>query len=285
MCKKIINYKMEEVVIMDFYGVLGERLPHSISPQIHEKIFELLNIDGAYKIFEVDKKDISRVCDSLRILKIKGTNVTIPYKQEIMKYLDSISEEAKKIGAVNTIYLKEGKLFGHNTDYFGFGTILEKNNINVKGQTAMVLGTGGASKAVVTYLLDKGIKKLYIVSRTAKNESDYDDERVEYTTYEKTKGVKGQILVNTTPVGMYPKTGVSPVQEDVIGNFDTLIDIIYNPRMTRFLEIGQELDKKVCGGLEMLVGQAVKAEEIWQEVSISSDVLDEVYEYINKQFK
>ena len=270
---------------MEFYGVLGEKLPHSISPEIHEKIFELLNINGAYKIFEVEKKDISKVCDSLRILKIKGTNVTIPYKQEIMKYLDSISEEAEKIGAVNTIYLKDGKLSGHNTDYFGFGTIIDKNNVKVKNEVAMVLGTGGASKAVVTYLLDKGIKKIYLVSRTQKEESDYDDSRVEYTTYEKIKNIKGEILVNTTPVGMYPRTGVSPVQEDVINNFHTLIDIIYNPRMTRFLEIGQELGKKVCGGLEMLVGQAIKAEEIWQEMSIDNDVLEKVYECINEQFK
>lgn len=269
---------------MDFYGVLGEKLPHSISPEIHEKIFSILNINGAYKIFEVNREDVSKVCDSLRVLKIKGTNVTIPYKQEIMKYLDSISEEAKKIGAVNTIYLKDGKLYGHNTDYFGFGTIINKNNVEVKDKTVMVLGTGGASKAVVTYFLDKGIKKVYLVSRTLKENSDYNDSRVEYTTYEKIDNIKGQILVNTTPVGMYPKIGVSPVQEDIINNFDTLIDIIYNPRMTKFLEIGQKLDKKICGGLEMLVGQAIKSEEIWNEIDINNDVLDEVYESINEQF-
>lgn len=270
---------------MDFYGVLGEKLPHSISPQIHEKIFQMLNIEGAYKIFEVEKKDIGKVCDSLKVLKIKGTNVTIPYKQEIMKYLDSISEEAEKIGAVNTIYLKDGKLSGHNTDYFGFGTIIDKNNVKVKDEIAMVLGTGGASKAVVTYLLDKGVKKVYLVSRTLKEESDYEDMRVEYTTYERIQNIQGQILVNTTPVGMYPKTGVSPVNDDIINNFDTLIDIIYNPRMTEFLQIGERLGKNICGGLEMLVGQAIKAEEIWQEISIDNKVLDEVYREINKQFK
>ena len=270
---------------MDFYGVLGEKLPHSISPEIHEKIFELLNIKGAYKIFEVDKEDLCKVSDSLKVLKIKGTNVTIPYKQDIMKYLDSISEEAEKIGAVNTIYLKGGKLSGHNTDYFGFGTIIDKNNVKVENTIAMVLGTGGASKAVATYLLDKGVKKLYLVSRHEKNKCDYDDARVEYTTYEKINDIKGEILVNTTPVGMYPKVGVSPVDERVIGNFNTLIDVIYNPRMTEFLKIGQKLNKKVCGGLEMLVGQAVKAEEIWQEMNIENDVLEKVYECINKQFQ
>lgn len=270
---------------MDFYGVLGEKLPHSISPEIHEKIFELLNIKGAYKIFEVDKEDLSKVSDSLKVLKIKGTNVTIPYKQDIMKYLDFISEEAEKIGAVNTIYLKDGKLSGYNTDYFGFGTIIDRNDVKVKDETAMVLGTGGASKAVVTYLLDKGIKKLYLVSRNEKSKSDYNDARVEYTTYEKIKNIKGEILVNTTPVGMYPKSGVSPVGEEVVNNFNTLIDIIYNPRMTEFLQIGQKLNKKICGGLEMLVGQAVKAEEIWQEMSIGNDVLEKVYECINEQFQ
>ena len=230
---------------MDFYGVLGEKLPHSISPEIHDEIFSLLNINGAYKIFEVEKKDINKLCDSLRILKIKGTNVTIPYKQEVMKYLDSISEEAEKIGAVNTIYLKDGKLYGYNSDYFGFGTIIKKYDVELEGKITMVLGTGGASKAVVTYLLDKGVKKIYLVSRNHKNESDYKDDRVEYTTYEEIEEIKGDVIINTTPVGMYPKTGVSPVGENIIKNFDTLVDIIYNPRVTEFLAIGEKLNKKV----------------------------------------
>ena len=155
---------------MNFYGVLGEKLPHTISPEIHEEVFSLLNIDGAYKIFEVEKNDLCKVADSLRVLKIKGTNVTIPYKQDIMKYLDEISDEAQKIGAINTINLKDNKLYGYNTDYYGFGTIIEKNNVELKDKSVMVLGTGGASKAVVTYLLDSGVNKVYLVSRTEKNE-------------------------------------------------------------------------------------------------------------------
>lgn len=270
---------------MDFYGVLGEKLPHSISPEIHDEIFSILNIDGAYKIFEVEKKDISKLCDSLRILKIKGTNVTIPYKQEVMKYLDSISEEAEKIGAVNTIYLKDGKLYGYNSDYFGFGTIIKKYDVELEGKITMVLGTGGASKAVVTYLLDKGVKKIYLVSRNHKNESDYKDDRVEYRTYEEIEEIKGDVIINTTPVGMYPKTGVSPVGENIIKNFDTLIDIIYNPRVTEFLAIGENLNKKVCGGLEMLVGQAIKSEEVWQEMDIDDEVFDKVFSKINENFK
>lgn len=269
---------------MDFYGVLGHKLPHSISPQIHKEIFSLLNIEGAYKIFEVEKDDLCKFADSLRVLKIKGTNVTIPYKEDIMKYLDFISPESQKIKAINTIFLKDNKLYGYNTDYFGFGTIINKNKIEVKDKIAMVLGTGGGAKAIVTFLLDHDIKKIYLVSRAKTNVSEYEDSRVEYVTYEDIEEIKGDILINTTPVGMYPNVGVSAVNEEVINNFSTLIDIIYNPRKTKFLEIGEKLNKKVCGGLEMLVGQAVKSEEIWQETSISDEVMDEVYQCINEQF-
>ncbi len=270
---------------MEFYGLLGEKLSHSISPEIHQEVFSLLNIEGAYKIFEVDKEDLGKFIDGLKVLKIKGSNVTIPYKQEIMKYLDFISPEAEKIKAVNTILLKDSKLYGYNTDYFGFGTIIDKNNVKIKDEVAVVLGTGGASKAVVTYLLDKGIKKLYLVSRSKKAISDYEDLRVEYITYEEIVDVKGDILINTTPVGMYPKVSESPVKENVINNFNTLIDIIYNPRKTKFLEIGETLNKKVCGGLEMLVGQAIKSEEFWQGISINDEVMDKVYNDVNEQFK
>lgn len=270
---------------MNFYGVLGEKLPHTISPEIHEQVFSLLNIKGAYKKFEVEKDDLCKVADSLRVLKVKGTNVTIPYKQDIMKYLDEISEEAQKIGAINTINLKDNKLYGYNTDYYGFGTIIDKNNVDIKNKTAVVLGTGGASKAVVTYLLYNGASKVYLVSRTEKSESGYDDSRVECRTYETIKDVKGYAIVNTTPVGMYPKTDISPVSEEIINNFDVLIDIIYNPRKTKFLELGEKLNKKICGGLEMLVGQAIKSEEIWQEMKIDDEVFEKVYSNINKNFK
>lgn len=270
---------------MNFYGVLGEKLPHTISPEIHEMVFSLLNIKGAYKKFEVEKNDLCKVADSLRVLKVKGTNVTIPYKQDIMKYLDGISEEAQKIGAINTINLKDNKLYGYNTDYYGFGTIIDRNNVDINNKDAVVLGTGGASKAVVTYLLDNGCNKVYLVSRTEKKESGYDDSRVECKTYENLKDIKGYVIINTTPVGMYPKVDESPVSEEIINNFEVLVDIIYNPRRTKFLQYGEKLNKKICGGLEMLVGQAIKSEEIWQETKIHDEVFEKVYEHINKNFK
>lgn len=270
---------------MEFYGILGAKLKHTISPMINHKIFSLLSIEGAYKDFEVKPEDLSKVADSLRVLKIKGLNVTIPYKEDIMKYLDFISPEAEKIKAVNTILQKDEKLYGYNTDYFGFGKIISKNNIKIKDEVAMVLGTGGASKAVITFLLDEGVRKIYLVSRTNKTTHQYDKDRVEYVTYEQLEDIKGHVLINTTPVGMYPNVDASPVDEKVINNFNTLVDIVYNPKETKFLKIGKEMDKKVYGGLLMLIYQAIKAEEIWQGVSISEEIIEEVCSYIDKQFK
>lgn len=270
---------------MDFYGLIGEKLSHSLSPKIHNTLFKALEIEGAYKLFEVEKENLGKVVDSIRLLKIKGVNVTIPYKQDVMKYLDFISDEAKKIGAVNTIYLKDNKLYGYNTDYYGFGTILNNNNISVKDNIAMVLGNGGAAKAVITYLLDNGIKKIYLVSRKKNNNSDYDDERIEYKTYEEISDLKGDILINTTPLGMYPNTDATPVKEDIIINFNSLVDIIYNPKETEFLKIGKVLNKKICGGIEMLVGQAIKAEEIWQGHTLNDEVTKDLYSMFEDEFK
>ena len=154
---------------MEFYGLIGKKLPHSLSPKIHNTLFKALEIEGAYKLFEVEKENLGKTIDSLKLLKIKGVNVTIPYKQDVMEYVDFISEEAKKIGAVNTIYLNNGKLYGYNTDYFGFGTIIKNHDVKVKDNIAMVLGNGGAAKSIITFLLDEGIKKIYLVSRKVKN--------------------------------------------------------------------------------------------------------------------
>lgn len=265
--------------------MIGEKLPHSLSPKIHNTLFKALEIEGAYKLFEIEKEDLGKAIDSLKLLKIKGVNVTIPYKQDVMEYLDFISEEAKKIGAVNTIYLNNGKLYGYNTDYFGFGTIIKNNDVKVKGNIAMVLGNGGAAKSVITFLLDEGIKKIYLISRKVTDKSGYDDTRIECKTYEEISNIKGDILINTTPLGMYPHIDETPVNEEVINNFDTLIDIIYNPKETKFLKIGKMLNKKVCGGIEMLVGQAIKAEEIWQGQSLDNEVTKSLYSLFEDEYK
>ncbi|WP_244834634.1 shikimate dehydrogenase [Clostridium sp. BJN0001] len=269
---------------MDFYGLFGEKLGHSLSPEIHNTFFKICNIEGAYKLFEVEKENLKDAVLGLKALKIKGANVTIPYKVEIMKYLDFISDEAKKIKAVNTVCLKDGKLYGYNTDYFGFSDIIRKNNIDIDKKTAMVLGNGGACKAVITYLLDNNIEKVYLISRRKNTENDFDDNRVILKTYDEISDIKGKVLINTTPVGMYPNCGKSVVDEDIIRNFDVLIDIVYNPAETEFLKIGKKLNKKVYGGMTMLIGQAIKSEEIWQEKEFSDSYVENLYKKFKDRF-
>lgn len=268
---------------MEFYGLVGEKLSHSFSPEINGKIFKALGIEAAYKLFEIPKEDIKRLGESLKLLKIKGVNVTIPYKELVIEQLDVISEEAKAIGAINTIALKEGKLYGYNTDYFGFASMLSINNIEVKEKVCVVLGAGGASKAVITYLLDEDVKEVYLVSRD-KDKITNISPKVKIIDYKELEDISGDIIINTTPVGMYPNVGVSPVSNNIIEKYDTLVDIIYNPKTTEFLKIGQKLGKKTCGGLYMLVGQAIKAEEIWQERSIHLKVLSEIYDELETKF-
>ena len=141
----------------------------------------------------------------------------------------------------------------------------------------------GAAKAAITYLLDNGIDKLYVVSRD-KSPKEGLDERAVLIDYEDLKEIKGDILVNTTPVGMYPNVGKSPVGENIVNNFSSLVDLIYNPKETEFLRLGNLLGKKTCGGLYMLVGQAIKSEEIWQNRTIDEKILNEIYEELNKEF-
>ncbi|MBS6503146.1 MAG: shikimate dehydrogenase [Clostridium sp.] len=268
---------------MEFYGLLGEKLSHSLSPEIHSELLKAINKDGAYKLFEIEKDRLEDFTEALKLLKIKGANVTIPYKKDIMKYIDSISEEAEKIGAINTISLENGKLYGHNTDYYGFGYMLKVNNINIKGKSVVILGNGGACRAVVHYLLDNNISDIKIVSRKP-NKEEFNLQNVDVITYEELKNISGDILINSTPVGMHPNINVSPVTEDIIRNFDALVDLIYNPMETKFVNIGNSLSKKTTSGLYMLIGQAAKAQEIWNGVSIDEEIIKEIYEKLKLHF-
>lgn len=269
---------------MEFYGLIGEKLSHSLSPKIHNEFFRISNIDAAYKIFEINKEDIKNAGEALKILGISGTNVTIPYKEDVIEFLDNVSPIAKKIGAVNTIHLKDNKLYGYNTDYYGVGMMLDVNSIELKGKVAAILGSGGAAKSCIAYLLDSGIEKIYLVSRKKDLSKKY-DERVNLISYDELKNIIGDILINTTPVGMYPNVGISPVGEDIIKNFNSLVDLIYNPRETEFLRLGKLQGKKTCGGLYMLVGQAMKSQEIWQGKKVAREVIDIIYNEMDKQFK
>lgn len=244
-------------------------------------MYQKIELDAAYKLFEFPQIQLKEAIDGVRALSIKGVNVTIPYKEAIIPYLDEIDSFAKRLGAVNTIENIDGKLIGHNTDYDGFGLILTRRNWDVNGKIAVILGSGGASKTVEAYLMDHGIKMIYIVSRRPEQFENTKNKR--YTNYEEAQSLMGDFLINTSPVGMYPNINQSPLSETIIQQFDHLIDLIYNPSETAFLQLGRENNKQTANGLDMLVGQAIRAVEIWEKCSIDEQVTEElIFEWKTK---
>ena len=269
---------------MEFYGLLGEKLGHSLSPQINKIILERNNTEGSYKLFEIPKERIGDFVEAIKLLKVKGFNVTIPYKETIIKYLDYISSEAEKIGAVNTVMLKDNKLYGYNTDYFGIDIMLKNKEIDVENKVAVILGSGGACKAVITYLLDNNIRKIYIVSRNPKNINLRNDSKIEITDYNRLKSIEGNLIINSTPVGMYPNIDCSVVDREIIKKFEVAIDLIYNPTQTKFLKLAYQEGKITVGGLHMLIGQAVKSQAIFNDKDIDNDLINYIYDNIKDIF-
>ncbi|SKC81301.1 shikimate dehydrogenase [Maledivibacter halophilus] len=266
----------------NLFGLIGEKLKHSFSPAIHSIIFNELNIEGYYDLFEVKSQDLKMAIYGLKAIGARGVNVTIPYKVNIMEYLDDLSHEAKKIGAVNTICFKENKTIGYNTDYFGFGIMLDKYDIDIKNKEAVILGTGGASKAVLQYLLDKGIRDIIFVSRNIRKSKER-LKNYKVISYDDFKKISDKdMIINCTPSGMYPKVENCPVSRDDISKFQAAVDLIYNPVETLFLKHAKDQGIKSVNGLYMLVGQAVKAQELWNDIEISSEVIEKIYEEIKK---
>lgn len=259
------------------YGLLGEKLGHSFSPKIHQLIFKELKINGYYHLFEVDKGELKYAIPGLKAIKSKGINVTIPYKVKSMDYIDDISIEAQKIGAINTICFDEGKTKGYNTDYYGFGMMLKKFQINVVGKDVVILGTGGASKGVRQYLLDNKVNNITFVTRDVrkKNEEVKDFSVISYSEIESLKNK--DIVVNCTPCGMYPNIENSPLNEKQVSKFKVVVDLIYNPQETLLMNYAFKQGISAINGLYMLVGQAIKSQELWNSVKIESVTVDKIY--------
>lgn len=233
------------------FALLGEKLGHSYSPLLHRILFAEKGIDASYELLEIKKEDLKKYIDKIRSGEYQGFNVTIPYKIECMQYLDYVDDIAKSIGAVNTIYLKDGKVCGTNTDYYGFLGELKYYRISPKGKNCYVLGTGGASLAITKVLEDLG----GYVKRVSRNPNSRDT--ISYSDYSKLK--RCDILINTTPVGMYPNILSCPLEKCDIEKADIAVDVIFNPQKTVFVACA----KKGYGGLMMLLLQGAKSEDIW----------------------
>lgn len=258
------------------YCVIGEKLTHSMSPQIHKRYFDYYKQDSTYVITQIPMEDMLGDCSGL-LKEYDGFNVTVPYKEKILKYLQGTSDEAKEIGAVNTVVNQGGDMYGFNTDPFGFESLLIHNDVVIKDKVFVVLGSGGASKSVCYILKKRGAKKVIVVTRKDTSEEGY-------MTYSALESFKGDVLVNTTPVGMYPNVDNCPVSENVIANFDTVVDIVYNPVYTELLKAAVRLGKKAVGGLYMLVAQAMKSQEIWQKKITDKELYVDIYNALMKEY-
>ncbi len=244
------------------YGCIAEKLGHSFSKEIHSYL-----ADYQYDLCEIAPENLDAFMKARDFLAI---NVTIPYKQDVIPYLDEISDTAKKIGAVNTIVNRDGKLYGYNTDFFGMRSLILTNKMNPCGKKALVLGTGGTSKTAVAVLEDLGASEIYKVSRTAR------DGAITYEDAEKYHS-DAEFIINTTPVGMYPKIGVSPIDLDRFSKVEAVVDAVYNPLRPKLISDALKKTIPATGGLYMLVAQAARACEFFIDTEISDEKILEVY--------
>lgn len=268
----------------NLYGLIGEKLGHSLSPVIHGLLLNRLKQQGYYDLFEIERENIAPALYGLKVLKAKGVNVTIPYKVDVMDYMDKLSAEAERIGAVNTVAFENNILSGYNTDYFGFGEALKNAEIEVKNKGFAILGTGGASKAVVQYLIDNNAGKIVYISRNPdKAQNNYPNIRI--VSYKDLDSLYNMdAIINCTPLGMHPDLHASPVDPKVLSNFKAAVDLIYNPEETQFLKSAASLGLKTLNGLYMLVAQAAASQEIWNGIAIDSRVVEDIYNIIKSSF-
>ena len=247
-------------------GLLGRKLGHSYSPQIHN----LLG-DYSYVLFEKEPEELENF---LKNGDFSGLNVTIPYKKEVIPYLSELSPTAQKMGCVNTVLRRsDGTLYGHNTDYFGFTSLVRHAGLSVTGKKVLVLGSGGASNTAVAALKDLGASPV-VISRSGEN--NYQNLH---------RHTDAAAIVNTTPVGMYPNTGVSPIDLALFPHLEGVLDVIYNPARTQLLLDAEKLGIPRENGLWMLVAQAKEAAEVFTGGKISDEVIEKIYRELSHQMK
>ncbi len=247
------------------YGLIGERLGHSFSKEIHAKLF-----DYSYELREMSLEELDRF---MREKKFKAINVTIPYKQAVMPYLDEIDPAAQRIGAVNTVVNRDGALIGYNTDFFGLRALIEKSGVSLSGKKVLILGSGGTSKTATAVAEAMGAREIFRVSRSeGEGVVTYDEVYKNHTD--------ADIIINTTPCGMFPKNGTSAIELDRFQTLCGCFDAVYNPLRSAFVLAAKKRGIPAEGGLYMLVAQAVFAAEHFVSQQLPEDTIDRVFSEI-----
>lgn len=244
------------------YGLIGEHLGHSFSKAIHEKIG-----DYVYEIKEIEPENVKSFIEARDFY---GINVTIPYKEVVIPMLDYVDDSAKKIGAVNTVVNKNGKLYGYNTDYSGMKALVLRVGAEIEGKKVLIIGTGGTSKTARAVVSDMGAREIIFVSNVeAPNALSYEEVYAIHTDVD--------VIFNTSPVGMFPRNDASPIDLDKFPNLTALIDVVYNPIETKLVRQAKARGIKAEGGLYMLGAQAVFAYEHFSGKTVDKSLCDSVY--------
>lgn len=255
------------------YGVMGDPVEHSVSPVMHNAAFSALGLDCVYLPFRVRREDLATAVAGVRAFGIRGLNVTVPHKVEVMALLDEVDPLAGQIGAVNVLVNASGNLAGYNTDAEGFLRMLAGQGISPRGKNTVVLGAGGAARAICFALASQGAA-LTILNRTpgtaASCASDISGATgqaarpLEMTRANLASALRGaDLLVNATSMGMLPLSDASPVERDLLNDHLTVVDIVYNPYQSKLLKEAKEAGARTINGLEMLVWQGALAFEKW----------------------
>lgn len=250
------------------YGLIGEKLGHSFSKTVHNKL-----ADYEYELLEIKPQDLE---EFIRIKNFKAINVTIPYKELVIPYLDEIDDVAKKIGAVNTVVNRNGKLYGFNTDFFGLSGLIEYNGITLSSKKVLILGSGGTSKTAYAVAESLNAREICVVSRKGGNG---------FITYEEAyKNHKdAEIIINTTPCGMYPNNQSMAIDINCFNKLNAVIDVIYNPIKTALVIEAEKRGITAIGGLYMLISQAVFAAEKFLSSQIEKEKTENIFKEILKE--
>lgn len=254
------------------FAVIGDPIDHSLSPNIHNAAFKELQMDCTYIAYKIAKDELEEGVESLKKINISGFNVTIPHKIEIMKYLDKVSDECSLIGACNTVVNENGSLKGYNTDMDGFLEPIRKKNIPIKNSTVLLLGAGGAARAILAGFAKEHASKITIVNRSiekAKNLVQFakkigiDAKHIPLDQVEDTAG-DYKFVINATSVGL--KNEPSPISTKTIGKNTIVYDIVYMPMNTDLIKKSKDNGATIIYGYEMLLGQAARAFQIWHKI-------------------
>lgn len=274
------------------FAVLGESLAHTWSPQIHNSLFAAAGLDAVYLPVTVPKHKLSSAVDVLRSC-FGGFNVTIPYKEQIIPLLDEVDDAVRACGAVNTVENCGGRLIGHITDGLGMLRAIEEGGVNTRGVDALVLGGGGAARVAGYEFLKRGGRVTIAVRNPEKGEklakelADTQNDgmaRIGACPLDAVPG-KHDILINCTPVGMYPQVNACPVSNDVIARCAAVFDAVYNPRETQLIQSAKRQSIPAVEGLGMLYYQAVEAQKFWfgADAIAPGDVQKEIYHQLLDQ--